>query len=79
MKLSKLKTVSKYFLYTLLVVVLFTSCTEKVVIVEIQKEVMKIDTTYRYTYKIKREDNFFDIEVMSELYKKGDTIKIYTD
>jgi hypothetical protein len=59
-----------------LCVVLFTSCTEKVVIVEIQKEVMKIDTTYRYTYKIKREDNFFDIEVMSELYKKGDTIKI---
>jgi hypothetical protein len=69
-------TVSKCFLYTVLCVVLFTSCTEKVVIVEIQKEVMKIDTTYRYTYKIKREDNFFDIEVMSELYKKGDTIKI---
>ena len=79
MKNFRIKNGIKYFLYTLLCVVLFASCTEKVVIVEIQKEVMKIDTTYRYTYKIKREDNFFDIEVMGELYKKGDTIKVYTD
>ena len=79
MKKLRIKDGIKYFLYTLLCVVLLMSCKEKVVIVEIQKIDMKIDTTYRYTYKVKRGDNFFDIKYMNKLYKTGDTIKTYND
>lgn len=74
--MKKLRTKLSYALYTLLGVVLFTSCNEKVVVEEIQKVEIKIDTTYTYTYKVKREDNFFDIHTTTEKYKLNDTIKV---
>ena len=75
-KMKILKLRKGYALYILLGVVLLTSCKEKVVVEEIQKVEMKIDTTYTYTYKVKREDNFFDIHVTKEQYKLNDTIKV---
>lgn len=69
-----IKKHGKYLL--LLGVVLLTSCSEKVVVEEIQKIEMQIDTTYTYTYKVKREDNFLDIHKTEEKYKINDTIKV---
>jgi hypothetical protein len=74
--MNTIKTLKSYALYTLLGVVLFTSCKEEVVVEEIQKVEIKIDTTYTYTYKVKREDNFFDIHKTTEKYKLKDTIKV---
>lgn len=71
-----IKKHGRHLLYTLLGVVLLTSCNEKVVVEEIQKVEMKIDTTYIYTYKVRREDNFFDIHTTQEKYKLNDTIKV---
>lgn len=73
--MKTLKLRKGYALYILLGVVLLTSCKEKVIVEEIQKVEMTIDTTYTYTYKVKREDNFFDIHTTKEKYKLKDTIK----
>ncbi len=61
-----------HYIYILLGVVILTSCREKVVVEEIQKvEIITI-----YTYKVKREDNFFDIHTTREKYKINDTIRV---
>jgi len=70
-----IKKQGRHLLYTLLGVVLLTSCKEKVVVEEIQKVEMKVDTTYIYTYKVRRVDNFLDIYTTNKKYKLNDTIK----
>jgi hypothetical protein len=71
--MKNLNLIKGYAVY-ILCVVLLTGCFEKAVVEEIQKVEIQIDTTYTYTYKVKRENNAIDIYKTSEKYRLNDTI-----